>query len=90
MATNTHVQGGCADRVSCLQAQLRNFNGASAISSADYFNDGSGSTSGGVDTADEFMNRLSLQMQQEMKHVSSVATEATRKVGNLLSNLNRY
>jgi hypothetical protein len=84
----SRAKRGCPNQVSPLQSQLRNFNGASAISSADYFNDGS--TSEGADTADEFMNRLSLQVQQEMKHVSSVATAATRKVGNLLSNLNRY
>jgi hypothetical protein len=78
----------------CVQDQLRQFNGASAISSADYFGDSGGVVGGGggggETSADEFMSRLSLQMQQEMRQVSNIASEAGRKVGNLLSNFNRY
>ena len=82
-----------------LQDQLRQFNGASAISSADYFGDdnggaggrgGGGGGGGGAGGADEFMSRLSIQMQQEMRQVTSIASEASKKVGNMLANFNRY
>ena len=79
-----------------LQDQLRHFNGASAISSADYFGDDNGGAGarggggGGAGGADEFMSRLSIQMQQEMRQVTSIASEASKKVGNMLANFNRY
>lgn len=66
-----------------VQATLQQFTGASAISSSDYFGDGP-TSQGRADEgpADEFMNRLSHDVTQ----VKNLATEAGRKIGDLVSN----
>lgn len=71
-----------------VQAQLQQFTGASAISSSDYFGDGPEDRGGGgapEDSADEFMNRLSLQVRQDVSQVKNMATEAGRKIGDFVS-----
>jgi ADP-ribosylation factor GTPase-activating protein 2/3 len=72
------------------QQELRKYTSASAISSADYFGEQAerGTTSSGGN-AEELMSRLKLHVEQEMQSVASMASEASRKVGKLLANLNR-
>lgn len=70
------------------QQELRKYTGASAISSADYFGDPADQASSGGNT-DELMGRLKLHVEQEMQSVASIASEASRRVGNLLANFNR-
>eukprot|EP00892_Ulva_mutabilis_P003827 jgi/Ulvmu1/1816/UM119_0034.1 len=69
------------------KAQLQQFTGASAISSSDYFGDRpeAKGTSGVEDSADEFMNRLSIQVRQDVSQVKNMATEAGRKIGDFVS-----
>lgn len=70
-----------------MQAPLQQFTGASAISSSDYFGDGPGHQGGGAEegSADEFMNRLSLQVRQDVSQVKTLASEAGRKIGDFVS-----
>lgn len=92
ISSDAYFGNGAAESAAA-QAQLRQFNGAAAISSADYFNDSSAQhNSGGLmdGNADEFMNKLSMQVQQEMRQVSSMASQAGRKLGDMMTNLNRY
>lgn len=61
------------------------FTGATSISSSQYYNDG------GEDDDDqgEFMNRLTLQAQQDMQQVRNMAAVAGSKLGTLAGNLLR-
>ena len=87
--------GKSAGEDAAAQQELRKYTGASSISSADYFGDGAsggggrGGGGGGGGDADELMGRLRLQVEQEMRQVRSYASEAGRKVNDLLANLNR-
>ena len=87
----------------CVQQQLRQYSGATAISSADYFGEegggggggGGGGSAGGYGAsagaaADDFMNKLSMQVQQDIRGVTQAAGAASRKLGSMLSNLNKY
>lgn len=69
-----------------VQAQLQQFTGASAISSSDYFGDGSDVKDRGGDGADEFMSIFPLQVRQDVTQVKNLATEAGRKIGDFVSN----
>lgn len=69
-----------------VQAQLQQFTGASAISSSDYFGNGSDAKDRADDGADEFMNIFPLQVRQDVTQVKNLATEAGRKIGDFVSN----
>ena len=76
-----------------MQAQLQMYTGAQSISSSQYFGDGSDprEASGGADGgADELINRLSLQVRQDLSQVGTVAKDVGRKLGDFVSNLNKY
>ncbi|KAK9839315.1 hypothetical protein WJX81_007499 [Elliptochloris bilobata] len=75
------------------QARLGRFQGASAISSADYYGDGearpgggAGSSSGGGGgsdfdlSANDLMNKLTFQARQDLAQVKSLAGAASRKL----------
>jgi hypothetical protein len=75
----------------CVQAALQNFTGASAISSSQYFGNGEDASRGDdLGGADEFMNRLSLQVRQDLNQVRNVASDVGRRLGDFVSNLNKY
>lgn len=78
-----------------VQAQLQQYTDAQSISSSQYFGDGSdprnmGSSAGDAGGADEFMNRLSLQVRQDLNQVSTVAKDVGRRFGDFVQNLNKY
>lgn len=67
------------------QTRLSRFQGSAAISSADYFGDGSEagrSNSGNVDAAD-LVNRLSYTARQDLQNLKSMATTASKKLSNM-------
>ncbi|CAK0782048.1 hypothetical protein CVIRNUC_005538 [Coccomyxa viridis] len=75
------------------QARLSRFQGANAISSADFYDNGEGGGSGparaGSDfdiTAGDLVNRLSMQAKQDFNQVKDIAGQAGRKFSNLAQN----
>lgn len=68
-----------------LQARMGQFTGATSISSSQYYNDGAEDD----DDQGEFMNRLTLQAQQDMQQVRNMAAVAGSKLGTLAGNLLR-
>ncbi|KAK9828959.1 hypothetical protein WJX72_003048 [[Myrmecia] bisecta] len=88
--------GGAANEYE-KDSRLSRFQGATAISSADFYNNGDGSSSGGasrgagsVDSLDvsatELMNKLSFQAKQDMQQVKQLASTASRKLTNMAQN----
>jgi hypothetical protein len=78
-----------------MQAQLKQYAGASSISSADYFGDGASADpaargGGGGSNADEFMSRLSLQVRQEMSQAKNIASDVGKRLGTFMQSLNNH
>jgi ADP-ribosylation factor GTPase-activating protein 2/3 len=69
------------------QARLSKFQGASAISSADYYGRDEGSSKGVADMdAGDLINKLSFQAKQDMQQLKTMAAGASKKFSSLASN----
>ncbi|KAK9915439.1 hypothetical protein WJX75_009230 [Coccomyxa subellipsoidea] len=77
------------------EARLSRFQGATAISSADFYDNGEGPSGGGGSSsastdfdvsANELMSKLSFQARQDFAQVKEVAGAATRKLGSMAQN----
>lgn len=68
------------------QSRLSRFQGSAAISSADYFGDGSepgrSNSASNMDAAD-LVNRLSYTARQDLQNLKSMATTASQKLSNM-------
>ena len=68
------------------QSRLSRFQGSAAISSADYFGDGSEpgrSNSASNMDASDLVNRLSYTARQDLQNLKSMATNASQKLSNM-------
>lgn len=72
-------------------AKLSRFQGQAAISSADYFGDGSRGPGGGanVDSASDLVNRLSFTAKQDLQNLKSMASTASKKFASMAQNFVR-